>query len=107
MAMFLTKCLNSMCCATFVSRPLNLQNLKTLLLRRLVYGVAQVCAGSLALPEDLSGAKKKEGPTWETHDWPVISCNESCVTCPPPRLPCCCLLVGLGGGPFLPLVVVD
>ena len=61
MAMFLTKCLNSMCCATFVSRPLNLQNLKTLLLRRLVYGVAQVCAGSLALPEDLSGAKKKRG----------------------------------------------
>ena len=55
MAMFLTKCLNSMCYATFVFRPLNLQNLMTLLLRRLVHEVAQVCAGSLALPEDLSG----------------------------------------------------
>ena len=51
----LTKCLNSMCYATLVFRPLNLQNLMTPLLRRLVHEVAQVCAGSLALPEDLSG----------------------------------------------------
>ena len=50
--------------------------------------------------------RKKRGPTWETHDWPVKSCNASCMACPPPP-PCCCLVVGLGVGPFLLLVVVD
>ena len=44
-----------MCYAILAFRSLNLQNLMTLLLRQLVHEVAPVCAGSLALPEDLSG----------------------------------------------------
>ena len=42
--------------------------------------------------------KKKEGPTWETHDWPVISCNESCIACPPPSP-----LLLVSGGSFSPV----
>ena len=40
---------------------------------------------------------EKEGPTWETHDWPVISCNESCMSFPSPVFPVVVLLLVSGG----------
>ena len=63
--------------------------------------------GQEAIAHQTRSPKKKEGPTWETHDWPVISCNESCIARPPPVSPVVVLLLVSEGGPFLLLVVAD